>query len=124
MAAPNIVGITSVVGFTTSVQISNSANTVFLSNPNSSNLSMKINTISVSNKTGALANVNILYFDNAAGAGTSTAYAIGVDIPAKSTLVVLDRASSLYLEENRSLAARASAATALDITCSYEVLSV
>ena len=56
----------------------------------------------------------------AAGAGTTVAIANGIDITAKSSLVVLDKASSIYIEESRSLVALASANTSIDLIASYE----
>ena len=37
-------------------------------------------------------------------------------------LVVLDKASSIYLEENKSISISANAADELDVVCSYETI--
>jgi hypothetical protein len=44
-------------------------------------------------------------------------------VPADSTLVVLDKASAIYLEENDSIQALASAAGDLVIHVSYEEIA-
>lgn len=124
MAAPNIVGITTVVGMTTSISLSSTATTLFLSNAASSNKVLKINSIMVANIDGSnSADITIKHHDAAAGIGVSVPLAYTVNVPADSTLIVLDKASGIYLEENRSLTAEASAANDLAVTCSYEEIS-
>ena len=124
MAAPNIVGITTIVGVTTFVNLSSTNATTIVSNPASSDKVFKINTIVVGNIDGAnTANITIKIHDAAAGAGTSVALANTIDVIADSTLVVLDKASSIYLEENKSITATASAADDLSVICSYEEIS-
>ncbi len=122
MAAPNIVGVTTILGITTASQLTTSPVSI-LSNAASSGRVFKINTIVAANETAATASVTVRYNDNAAGAGTTFALANGIDISAKSSLVVLDKASSIYLEENRSITALSGTATAIDLIISYESIS-
>ncbi len=119
MAAPNIANLTTILGVTTAVQLSNTPITV-LSNPASSGKVYKINSIVAANETGATATVTVRYNDNAAGAGTTLSYANGIDIGTKTSLVILDKASSFYLEENRSITALSGTASAIDLVVSYE----
>ncbi len=122
MAAPNIVGVTTILGITTASQLTTSPVSI-LSNAASSGKVFKINTIVAANETAATASVTVRYNDNAAGAGTTFSLANGIDISAKSSLVVLDKASSIYLEENRSITALSGTATAIDLIISYESIS-
>ncbi len=122
MAAPNIVGVTTILGITTASQLTTSPVSI-LSNAASSGRVFKINTIVAANETAATASVTVRYNDNAAGAGTTFTLANGIDISAKSSLVVLDKASSIYLEENRSITALSGTATAIDLIISYESIS-
>ena len=122
MAAPNIVGVTTILGITTSSQLTTSPVSI-LSNAASSGKVFKINTILAANETAATATVTVRYNDNAAGAGTTFSLANGIDISAKSSLVVLDKASSIYLEENRSITALSGTASAIDLIISYESIS-
>jgi len=119
MAAPNIVGVTTILGITTSLTLTTSSQTI-LSNPASSGKVYKVNVITAANNSASTANVTIRYNQGAAGAGTTIAIANGIDIATKSSLVVLDKASSIYLEEARSLTALASANTSIDLVVSYE----
>lgn len=55
--------------------------------------------------------------------GTTFPLASTITVPADSMLIVLDKATAIYLEENDSLQARASAAGDLVIHVSYEEIS-
>jgi len=122
MAAPNIVGVTTILGITTSLQLTTSPVSI-LSNAASSGKVFKINTIFAANKTAATATVTVRYNDNAAGAGTTITLANGIDVGAKTSLVILDKASTIYLEENRSITVLSGTASAVDIIISYESIS-
>ena len=122
MAAPNIVGVTTILGITTSSQLTTSPVSI-LSNAASSGRVFKINTILAANETAATATVTVRYNDNAAGAGTTFALANGIDVGTKTSLVILDKASSIYLEENRSITALSGTSSAIDLIISYESIS-
>ena len=57
------------------------------------------------------------------GGGTGYALASTIDVTADSTLVVVDKTSSFYLEEDKSVVVTASAGGDLEVTCSYEEIS-
>jgi hypothetical protein len=121
MAAPNIVGVTTITGITTFIALPTTGATVLLSNAANSNAVFKVNSIIVANVDGTTtANITLSINNAAAGGGTAFRLASTVDVAADSTLVVLDKASSIYLEEDRSLVATASAGGDLEVICSYE----
>lgn len=121
MADPNIVAVTTLTGKTAAFSLSNTSPTTILSNAASSNYVYKINSIIVANDDGTnSADITIAYHDAAAGAGTGYKLASTVQVAADSTLVVLDKATSIYLEEDRSIVATASAGDDLDVIISYE----
>ena len=124
MAAPNIVGVTTIVGITTFLSLTTTNATLLLSNAASSGKVLKINSIIVANVDGTnSADITVRLHNAAAGAGTSFALASTVAVTADSSLVTLDKASSIYLEENRSITVTASAANDLDVVCSFEEIS-
>ena len=124
MAAPNIVNVTTITGVTTAVSLSTTAAVTFVSNPASSNKVLKINTILASNIDGTNnADITVKYHLSAAGAGTSIALANTITVPADSSLVIIGKDSPIYLEENRSLTAQATASDDIAIVCSYEDIS-
>ena len=123
MAAPNIVGISTIIGVTAMQSLGDTSATTLVSNPASSDYVYKINSIIVANDDGSnSANITVALHDQDDGGGTAYKLAHTVAVAADSTLVVLDKASSIYLEEDRSIVVTASAGGDLDVICSYETI--
>ena len=119
MAAPNIVGVTTVTGETTYVSC-NGSNQVLVDNAANSDYVFRINSIIVANDHGTNAgDITVAVHDSEAGGGTGYKLASTVSVAADSTLVVLDRASSIYLPEDKSIVVSGTNNT-LDVICSYE----
>jgi hypothetical protein len=124
MAAPNIVNATSIIGKTTYLSLSGTSATVLISNAASSNTLIKVNSIIIANDDGATAaDITVSVHDAASGGGTAYKLAHTVTVAADSTLVVIDKTTPVYLEENRSITCTASAANDLDVVCSYEEIT-
>ena len=124
MAAPNIVNVTTITGKTASVALSTTSMTSLVSNAASSGKVFKINSIIVANVDGSnVCDVTVDLFSEDAIGGTGYSLASTVAVPADSSLVVLDKNSAIYLEEDRSIGVQASAADDLEIICSYEEIS-
>lgn len=119
MAAPNVVGVTSIFGKTVGAALGTTLTTNLLTC--ASNKLLKINTILVSNVDGSSdANVTVVFYDSSATASYKIANVIKV--PAGSSLVVLGKDSPLYLEESDEIRGGASAASDLEIIISFEEL--
>jgi len=124
MAAPNIVGVTTITGKTTYLSLSDTSATTLLSNASGSGKVYKVNSIIVANDDGSnTANITVSVNTAANGGGTAYKIANTIDVIADSTLVVLDKSSSIYLEEDKSIVVTASAGGDLDVICSYEEIS-
>ena len=123
MAAPNIVNVTSIIGITTAVGLSTTAVTTFLSNADASGKVLKINTVVAAGIGTGSGNITVKYHLAAAGAGTSIALANTITVPTGASLVIIGKDNPIYLEEDRSLTAQASAADNIAIVCSYEDIS-
>ena len=123
MAAPNIVNVTSIIGITTAVGLSTTAVTTFLSNAAASGKVLKINTVVAAGIGTVQGNITVKYHLAAAGAGTSIALANTITVPTGASLVIIGKDNPIYLEEDRSLTAQASAADNIAIVCSYEDIS-
>tara|TARA_B100001057_G_C22849495_1_gene950385 strand:- start:2695 stop:3051 length:357 start_codon:yes stop_codon:yes gene_type:complete len=118
MAAPNIVNVATITGKSVTGALGTSTATL-LQNSSSSNKVFKINTILVSNVDGTnSATAAISLYD-----GTDRYIAKGITVPAGATVVLIDKNSSLYLEENKIIRGDASAAGDLEYIISYEELS-
>lgn len=124
MASPNIVGLGTILGFTTSLTLSSSNETVLLNAPaDALNTVMKVNNIILANTTSTTVNATVTFRGNSGGGGTAFKLANSTPVPAYSTLVIIDKASAIYLEENRSITVTSSSASGLlDAVASYEVI--
>lgn len=119
MAAPNIVGVTTITG-KTAVQAVTTSATAIVTNSAASGKVFKINSLIIANVDGAAAaDITVDLFRS------STAYRIAntISVPADATLVVISKDTSIYLEEGDALRCTASANSDLEAICSYEEIS-
>lgn len=124
MAAPNIVNVTSIIGKSAVVDLTSTSATSVLSNAASSNKVFKIESLIVANVDGTnAADITINYYTAAALGGTASQIVSTVSVPADSSLVVIDRNTSIYLEEDKSIGATAGSANDLKVIISYEDIS-
>jgi hypothetical protein len=124
MAAPNIVNVSTITGKTAVVNLSSTNATAVVSNAASSGKVFKINSLYVSNVDGSnAADITVSVYSEDDIGGTATEIVKTVSVPADASLVVIDKNSSIYLEEDKSIGATASAANDLKVVCSYEEIS-
>lgn len=124
MANPNIVNVNAIYGKTATVNLSTTSATAVISNASASSKVLKVNSIYVVNTDGInSADITISYYSAAALGGTAYPIASTITVPADSSLVIVERNSSIYIEEDRSIGATASAANDLTVICSYEEIS-
>jgi hypothetical protein len=124
MAAPNIVNVTTITGKSATVDLTTTSATAVVSNAAASGKVFKINSLVVSNVDGTnAADITISYYSEDDIGGTATQIVSTVSVPADSSLVVIDKNTSIYLEEDRSIGATASAASDLKVLVSYEEIS-
>ena len=124
MAAPNIVNVSTITGLSSTTALSTTSQTTLVSNAASSGKVYKINMIQVANVDGtAAADITIDVHSAASGGGTAYSLVSTISVPADASLVVLDKNTSLYLEEDRSITATAGAANDLEVIVSYEEIS-
>ena len=124
MTAPNIVNVTTITGKTNVVSLTTTNATLVVENAAASNKVLKINSLVVSNVDGTnAADITIsLYSEDNIG-GTATEIVSTVSVPADASLVVIDKGTSIYLEEDKSIGATAGSASDLKVVCSYEEIS-
>jgi hypothetical protein len=124
MAAPNIVNVTTITGKANVVSLTDTNATAVVSNAASSGKVFKINSLVVSNVDGTnAADITISYYSEDDIGGTATEIVSTVSVPADASLVVIDKNTSIYLEEDRSIGATAGAANDLKVVVSYEEIS-
>ena len=131
MAAPNIVNVATITGVTTyiagvsTVGTGNGISTV-VTNAASSGKVLKINSL-VATAIGDTTGVSVQLYNSGAqhtAAGATVSLASTMTVPLYSSLAVIDKSNSIYLEEGHQLGCTAqSNAGTIDIVCSYEDIS-
>ena len=133
MAAPNIVNVTTITGVTTfhaGIAVTTGGRgalgiTTVVSNAASSGKVLKINSL-VAAGIAATTGVTLQYFNNINHVSASSTVSIGMtlSVPTFSTLAIITKDNSVYLEENTSLGIFAQpVAGTIDVVCSYEEIS-
>ena len=124
MANPNIINVTTILGKSAVVSLTTTAATAVLSNAAASGKVFKINSLVVSNVDGTnAADITVSYYSEDDIGGTATQIVSTISVPADATLVVIDKGTSIYLEEDRSIGATAGTANDLKVLVSYEEIS-
>jgi hypothetical protein len=133
MAAPNIVNVTTITGVTTfhaGIAVTTGGKgalgiTTVVSNAASSGKVLKINSL-VAASIGSTTGVTLQYFNhvNHASAGSTVSIGMTMAVPTFSTLAIITKDNSVYLEENTALGIFAQPNTGtIDVVCSYEEIS-
>jgi hypothetical protein len=133
MAAPNIVNVTTITGVTTfhaGIAVTTGGKgsvgiTTVVSNAASSGKVLKINSL-VAAGIAATTGVTLQYFNhvNHASAGSTVSIGMTLSVPTFSTLALITKDNSVYLEENTALGIFAQPNTGtIDVVCSYEEIS-
>lgn len=118
MAAPNLVSATSVIGRTHAEWVTITPLAI-LTNPSASNSAYRINSLFVTN----LGSSDALLTADLYRSGVSYKLAYEVPVSLKSSLVVIGKDTSIYLEEGDSLRLLCNSAGTLQFLISYEVMS-
>ena len=133
MAAPNIVNVTTITGVTTfhaGIAVTTGGKgalgiTTVVSNAASSGKVLKINSL-VAASIGSTTGVTLQYFNHVNHASAASTVSIGMTmaVPTFSTLAIITKDNSVYLEENTALGifAQPNAGT-IDVVCSFEEIS-
>lgn len=123
MANPNIVNVATINAGQAYTTPANTDAFYIITNASSSNQVVKLNNIMIANSSNAAVYANVYINSASAGGGTNYPVIGYVSVPANSTMVAVDKATSLYLTENTSLVVQSSTSGALTFTSSYEVIS-
>lgn len=124
MAAPNVVGVTTITGKTAYATPANTTPNILLANPANSNKVFKINMIQAANIDGSTAyDATVALNTTAAGNGTSYALISTASVPADAALIVTDKSTAFYLEEDESILVTSSTASKISFITSYEEIS-
>ena len=126
MAAPNIVDVATITGITTwkaGINTETAGVSVIVTNAASSGKVLKVNSL-VATSIGASTGVTTKIFNVAAGVGNSVSLGSTMTVPTYSSLAVISKDMSLYLQENQSIGVFKEASKGdIAVVCSYEDIS-
>ena len=131
MAAPNIVNVSTIYGKSTYYTPSGTTAVVLLTNASGSGKVLKINQIVAANVNGSAAvDTTVSIYTNggvAQGSAPSggTAYPVvsTVSVPADASLIVTDKTTAIYLEEDKCISVTSGTAIGITYSISYEEIS-
>lgn len=124
MANPNIVNVTTIYGKTTYLTPANTTANVLLANAAASGKVLKINQIVAANVDGVNpVDVTITINSAAAGSGTNYPLASTISVPADASLIVIDKSTGFYLEEDKSIVVTSGTSSKITYTVSYEEIN-
>ena len=121
MAAPNIVGPTTITAKTATLRgVTGATGTVVVNNAAASGKAIQVISLYAANIDGAnAADVTFKLHDQDDGAGNGTVIASTVSEPADATVIVVDTNTPVWLEEDRSIVGPPSASDDIEVGCSY-----
>ena len=124
MTAPNIVNITSMLGKTDTTSLTTTSATSVLENAVGSNKVLRVTLVRAVNIDGSnAADVTIAYYTQDNLGGTAMELVQAKNVTAITFFDVVTKDTPIYLEEDKSLGATASAANDLKIIVTYEEIT-
>ena len=124
MAAPNIVNITSMTGKTDTTSLTTTSPTNILNNAASSNNVLRVTMIRAVNVDGSnAADITVSLYSEGSLGGEATELIQAKEVAINNNLDVITKDTPLYLEEDTSLGATASAANDIKMIVTYEEIS-
>lgn len=124
MAAPNMANVSSIIGKTAYLTPADTSENVLLANAASSGKVLKINSIVATNIDGSTAySATVGINSEAAGGGTTYKLSSTISVPANATLIITDKSTGLYLEEDKSIVVQSSTSSKITYVVGYEEIS-
>lgn len=124
MAAPNIVNVTTIIGKTVYLTPTATTATVLLANTAATGKVFRVNQITAANVNGTNpVDATVAVNTAAAGSGTSFPIVSTVAVPADATLIVTDKSTSFYLEEDKSIVVTSGTSAGITYVVSYEEIN-
>tara|TARA_R110002020_G_scaffold115294_7_gene265134 strand:- start:496 stop:870 length:375 start_codon:yes stop_codon:yes gene_type:complete len=124
MTAPNIVNITSMLGKTDATSLTTTSPTSVLENAVGSGKVLRVSLVRAVNVDGSnAANITLSYYTQDNLGGTAMELVQSKSVTANTFFDVVTKDAPIYLEEDKSLGATASAANDLKIIVTYEEIT-
>lgn len=124
MAAPNIINVTSMLGKTSTTSLTTTSATNVLNNAASSGKVLRVTLVRAVNVDGSnAADISVSIYSEDDLGGTQAELIQNKSVAANTNYDVITKDTPIYLEEDKSLGAAASAADDIKIIVTYEEIS-
>ena len=123
MANPNIVNVTSIYGNTTYLVPTGTSATTWAGLTPATDTVNKVGSIVATNVTTTAAAITVSINSAAGGTGTNYRIAWQTMVPGNSSLLVVDKSTSIYVGEAQSIVVTSGTTNAIEMVATYEAIS-
>lgn len=123
MANPNIVNVTAIYGNTTYLVPTGTSATTWTGLTPASGTVNKVGTIMATNVTATAATITVSINSATGGGGTAYRLAYQISVPGNSSLMVVDKSTSIYVGEAQSIVVTSGTNNAIEMVATYEAIT-
>jgi hypothetical protein len=123
MANPNIVNVTSIYGNTSYLVPTTTTATTWTALTPSAGTVNKVGTLIATNVTASAATITVSINSATSGGGTAYRLTYQTSVPGNSSLMVVDKSTSIYVGEAQSIVVTSGTTNAIEMVASYEAIS-
>ncbi len=123
MANPNIVNVTSIYGNTSYLVPTTTTATTWTALTPSAGTVNKVGTLIATNVTATAATITVSINSAISGGGTAYRLTYQTSVPGNSSLMVVDKSTSIYVGEAQSIVVTSGTTNAIEMVASYEAIS-
>ena len=123
MANPNIVNVTSIYGNTAYLVPTGTSATTWTGLTPATGTVNKVGTIMATNVTAVAATITVSINSATGGGGTAYRLAYQISVPGNSSLMVVDKSTSIYVGEAQSIVVTSGTSSAIEMVATYEAIT-
>lgn len=123
MANPNIVNVTSIYGNTSYLVPTTTTATTWTALTPATGTVNKVGTLIATNVTASAATITVSINSATGGGGTAYRLTYQTSVPGNSSLMVVDKSTSIYVGEAQSIVVTSGTTNAIEMVASYEAIS-
>ncbi|CAB5238314.1 hypothetical protein UFOVP162_32 [uncultured Caudovirales phage] len=123
MANPNIVNVTAIYGNTAYLIPTGTSATTWTGLTPATGTTNKVGSIVATNVTATAATITVSINSATGGGGTAYRLAYQTSVPGNSSLMVVDKSTSIYVGEAQSIVVTSGTSSAIEMVATYEAIS-
>ena len=123
MANPNIVNVTSIYGSTSYLVPTTTTATTWTALTPATGTVNKVGALIATNVTATAATITVSINSAISGGGTAYRLTYQTSVPGNSSLMVVDKSTSIYVGEAQSIVVTSGTTNAIEMVATYEAIS-